>query len=113
MDRQKKIELLQQIESGELPSNILNIEPGLYLRTDEPNIYRNQKGYTLKYPDVIQQSKVLSLLCEITNITGEHTPAFIRVMPFPVGWIEQKEYASMEMPTEERANSMAKFWNME
>lgn len=113
MDRQKKIELLQRIESGELPSNILIIEPGLYLRTDQPNIYRNQKGYGVEYPNIIEQSKILSLLCEITHITGEHTPAFIRVMPFPVGWIEQKEYAIIEVPTIETGKSLFSFWEKE
>jgi hypothetical protein len=113
MDRHKKIELLQRIESGELSPNILIIEPGLYLRTDEPNIYYIEKGYKLKYPDIIQQSKILSLLCEITNITGENTPAFIRVIPFPVGWIEEKEYTSIELPTKETAQAMEEFWNME
>lgn len=111
MDRKIKIELLQRIGAGELSPNILKIEPGLYLRTDEPNIYCNEKGYKLEYPDIIQQSKILSLLCEITNITGENTPAFIRVMPFPIGWIEEKEFASIEVPTEETAQAMAEFWN--
>jgi hypothetical protein len=113
MERQKKIELLQRIEAAELSPNILNVEKGLYLRTDQIGIYRNESGYDVKYPEIIEQGKILSLLCEFTTITGDELPYFIRVTPFPVGWMEFKEYASIHVSKEAHGISLINFWRKE
>ena len=110
MERQKSIEILNRIKAGELPASILKIESGIYKPTDTPGIYQNEGGLKVSYADLKENSKHLSLLVQAVTLQGKEYPHLIEVMPFPVGWIEERIICEIEVIDEETANAVSKLF---
>lgn len=108
MDKNQKIRILKAIQSGELEISALNLEPGIYRRTDRPGIYQNDAGFEIEYSELTRLSESLSFMVQASFVNDEEFPALIMITDFAKGWIEGKQYTEFHFTNLEAAENVVR-----